>query len=333
VDVRTSVPLAPLTTFHIGGPARHLVEARTEEDLEAALAYARERQLPLFILGAGSNILVGEAGFDGMVIRMTMQNIRFEDDLLIADAGARWDEVVDAACARNLYGIENLAGIPGTVGGAVVQNIGAYGAELAPSFVYADVIMSTGEKRRLMASDARFAYRTSLFKEHPEIVIVSVALTLRSDGIPNVSYADLSRAADSGISLTNPTEVASAVRAIRAKKFPGAGEGGTAGSFFKNPVVEAREAEALRARFPELPAFAQPDGRIKLSLAWLLDHALSLKGYGTHAVRLYEKQPLVIVTREGARASDVDALANEIAFRVYDAFGVRIEREVQSVGA
>jgi UDP-N-acetylmuramate dehydrogenase len=334
VDVRTSVPLAPLTTFHIGGPARYLIEAATEADLEAALSYAREQHLPLFILGAGSNVLIGDGGFNGMVIRMRMQDMHLEDDLLAADAGARWDDMVDAACTRSLYGIENLAGIPGTVGGAAVQNIGAYGAELAPCFAYADVIVSaTGEKRRITRGEAHFAYRSSLFKEHPELVIVRIALLLSAHGEVNASYADLVRAKEAGVPLSTPAEVANAVRAIRAKKFPSADEGGTAGSFFKNPVVETAQAAALLERYPKLPAFPQKDGRVKLSLAWLLDHALSLKGHRIRSARLYEKQPLVIVADEGANASDVDALATDVATRVHDAFGIRIEREVEAIGA
>lgn len=338
MEVRTDVPLAPFTTFHIGGPARYFLEVTSEEELLEGIAYARKHALSLFILGAGSNILVNNDGFNGVVLHMRMQSVRIEEangqNILIADAGARWDDAVDAACVRGLFGIENLAGIPGTVGGALVQNIGAYGAELSSTFLYADIIdAKTGSARRITREEASFAYRTSVCKTHPELVIVRVALALSRDGAPDVRYADLARAVEQGVALRTPSDVARAVRDIRSRKFPSAGEGGTAGSFFKNPIIEAGRAAALVERFPELPHYPQDDGRVKVSLAWLLDHALSLKGYAQGPVRLYEKQPLVIVANAGARASDVDALANEIALRVHDAFGIDLEREVETIGA
>jgi len=336
-DFKDHVSLAPFTTFHIGGPARLFAEIHTEEDLKTAFALARERGLPLLVLGAGSNILVPDDGVDGVVARMLIDGISHidagEDELLVAGAGVSWDAVVDAAAARAVYGIENLAGIPGTLGGAVVQNIGAYGAELKDVFEYADVIDSTtGESRRILGSDAAFAYRTSLFKGHRDLVITSVALRLKKRSEPNVAYADLARARESGVPLATPSDIVRAVRDIRTLKFPsGAGEG-TAGSFFKNPVISSAQAEELRERFPGMPLFPQEDGRVKVALAWLLDHALSLKGHAEGSVRCYEKQPLVIVAQNGATARDVHAFVDRIAARVLAETGIAIEREVESFG-
>lgn len=336
-DVKSQVPLAPLTTFHIGGPARLFAEIHAEEDLKVALALARERGLPLYVLGAGSNVLVPDAGVEGVVARMLIGGVAHEeageDELLVAGAGVLWDDVVDAASAREMYGMENLAGIPGTLGGAVVQNIGAYGAELKEVFEYADAIDSTtGESRRIRLDDAAFAYRTSLFKERRELVITRVALRLKKQALPNIAYADLARAQELGISLATPREIARAVRDIRALKFPSGVEEGTAGSFFKNPVISSAQAEALQKRFPGVPLFPQGDGRAKVALAWLLDHALSLKGYTEGAVRCYEKQPLVIVAQRDATAHDVHAFADRIARRVLAELGIAIEREVDSFG-
>lgn len=331
---KDQVPLAPLTTFHIGGPARLFADVHTEEDLRAAAALSRERGLPLVVLGAGSNVLVPDEGVEGVVAHMLIGGISCEDpELLVAGAGVPWDDVVDAAAAREIYGIENLAGIPGTLGGAVVQNIGAYGAELKDVFEYADVIDSTtGESRRIQLNEAAFAYRTSLFKEHRKFVITRAALRLKKRSLPNVAYADLVRVQGLGIPLTTPGEIARAVRDIRALKFPNSPLEGSAGSFFKNPVIASSQAEALRKRFPEVPLFPQKDGRMKVSLAWLLDHVLSLKGHAEGLVRCYEKQPLVIVAQRGATAHDVHAFAESVASRVLAEVGIAIEREVESFG-
>jgi UDP-N-acetylmuramate dehydrogenase len=332
-----SVPLAPFTTFHIGGAARVFIEAHSEKEIQEAIAYAHENNLSLYPLGAGSNLLVPDAGVEGVVLKMASHTIAFEkegdDTLLVADAGTPWGKVVGAASEQNLFGIENLAGIPGTIGGASIQNIGAYGAELADAFVYADCIDGiTGEKKRITRADAAFGYRASFFKAHRAVIITRVALRLSKNASPNIAYADLARAHESGISLSTPREISDAIRAIRAKKFPLSEKEGTAGSFFKNPIISPEQADLLRNHFPDIPLFPQDDGTIKITLAWLLDHALSLKGFSRGRVRLYEKQPLIIVARGGATATEVGALADEIAKRVFDATGIVIEREVEMFG-
>ncbi len=335
--MKEHVSLAPLTTLGVGGKARFFIEAHTEEDIEDAIVFARKLGLPFLTLGEGSNVLVPDAGIEGVVVKNVMRDTAFEDGgesvALVAGAGSLWDAVVNAAGARAIFGIENLAGIPGSLGGAVVQNIGAYGAELANTFEYADVIdTTTGKRRRITHSEAAFAYRTSFFKERRECVIVRVALRLARRATPNISYPDLARARASGESLATPIEIARAVRAIRAKKFPQNVEEGTAGSFFKNPIIPRELADSLAQRFGGLPLFPQADGRVKISLAWLLDKALSLKGYAKGRARLYEEQPLVIVANVGATAAEVDALAHEVAERVLKATGITIEREVETFG-
>ncbi len=335
--ISKNVQLAPLTTFHIGGSAQFFIEAYAEKDVEDAIAYVRENKLPLHPLGGGSNILVPDNGVNGVVLKMSMRDIAYENDgdemLLIADAGAVWEDVVDSATARGLFGIENLAGIPGTIGGAAVQNIGAYGAELKDVFAYADVINSTtGLSERITHNNASFAYRSSFFKMHREYIITRVALLLTPHGVPNIAYPDLLRAHADNTSLTTPDEIARTVLAIRALKFPQDAQQGTAGSFFKNPIIPHELANALKERFPDMPAFPQQNGSVKISLAWLLDHALSLKGFSVGNARLYEKHPLVIVTRAGARAAEVDALAYEVGEKVFAATGIRIDREVEIFG-
>ena len=331
------VPLAPLTTLGVGGTARFFIEVHTEEDIENAITFAQQQNLPLCTLGGGSNILVPDEGIKGVVLKMAMRDISIEDGdenvMLVAGAGATWDEVIDTVGARGIFGIENLAGIPGTIGGAAVQNIGAYGAELSDVFAYADVIDSAVRARkRVTRADAAFAYRTSFFKKHPEVIISRITLCLTKQAKPNLAYADVARAHGAGTPLTTPREIARAIRAIRAKKFPYVPGEGTAGSFFKNPVVSAELAASLAKRFSGLPTFPQDDGTVKIPLAWILDRVLSLKGYTVGPVRLYEEQPLVIVARKGATTMDVDALARDVTTRVLAATGISIEREVETFG-
>ncbi len=331
MGIREAEPLRAHTTFKLGGPATLFAQAEDIDDLQQAAALASERGLPLKVLGGGSNLLVPDEGVEAIVVRYAPREVTIEDELLIAAAGARWDEVVRAAARAGLWGIENLAGIPGTVGGAVVQNIGAYGAELSETFAYAEVFdRMTGMRRRVFKEDARFAYRMSAFKQSRQYIVLSAAFMLSRTPAPRLDYKDLRAAYESGELLASPDEIAQAVRAIRAKKFPDLSKEGTAGSFFKNPVIPASVAEDLLARYPLLPHFAQPERTVKLSLAWLLDHALSLKGFSMGGARLFERQPLVIATDASATAHDVDALAREVALRVHDAIGVTIEREVET---
>jgi UDP-N-acetylmuramate dehydrogenase len=337
MNAKAYASLAPYTTFHIGGPARFLIEAHNDEDIKDTIAFARDQHLPLCPLGGGSNLLVRDQGVEGVVLWVKFDGITFEinedETLCIAGAGVPWDTVVDAVGARGIFGIENLAGIPGTVGGAAVQNIGAYGAELAQVFAYADTInMVTGEHGRIEVTDAAFAYRTSLFKQRHDLLITQVAVRLKKNAKPNFSYADLSQVVRSGALLATSIEIARAVRSIRAQKFPQDPEEGTAGSFFKNPIISLELSASLSKHFPGLPTFPQPDGQVKIALAWVLDHVLSLKGYSTGEVRLYEKQPLVIVARPPATAADVDTFAQDIAERVFKTIGVSIEREVETFG-
>ncbi len=337
MNVREHVLLAPFTTLGVGGQARFFIEAFTPEDVEEAIAFARKEHLPFFVLGGGSNVLVPDAGIPGVVIRMRMQHVSIEESedrlVITADAGVAWDDIVAAAGTRGFFGIENLAGIPGTAAGAAVQNIGAYGAELSPVFAYADVIDTpSGVHTRITRDEAAFAYRTSFFKKNPNIVIIRVALSLSKESKAHILYPDVAKAHAAGVPLTTPVEIAFAIRFIRARKFPHGDGQGSAGSFFKNPVVSREAATSLCARFPGLPSFPQGKDMMKLPLAWILDHVLSLKGYAMGPVRLYEEQPLVIVAKSGATAADVDALACVVAARVQEATGIALEREVETFG-
>ncbi|KND50746.1 MAG: UDP-N-acetylenolpyruvoylglucosamine reductase [Parcubacteria bacterium C7867-001] len=335
--VREHVPLRSLTTFKVGGEARYVIECSTEEDAHTALAFIRERSVPFYVLGEGSNVLASDEGYEGAIIHMQAQQRSDREDsefvYLTAGAGYSWDTLVDEACARGLWGMENLAGIPGTVGAAPVQNIGAYGAELVHIFDCARVLhVETGIVEVFRTEDCAFGYRDSRFKHDSSFIILEVTLKLSKSGAPSLSYPDLLRAQEESVDLSTPAAIAAAVRAIRSRKFPDLSLVGTAGSFFKNPVVSEEEYAALVEKYGLIPSFPSTQG-VKIPLAYILDKILGLKGFRNGNVFLFENQPLVVVAENNASANDIDAFANEIASRVYDATNIRIEREVRKLSS
>lgn len=329
-------PLRAHTTLRVGGPARFLARCATEADVREALAFAEAQRLPWRVLGEGSNVLADDAGFAGVVLRMELPGISISSQedgavLVTAGAGVSWDALVRAAATRALWGIENLAGIPGTVGAAPVQNIGAYGSEVKDTIASVRVLDTTcGQVRELLSEACAFGYRESTFKHDPALIILSVTFRLARVGEPALAYKDLQQAKTSGVALTTPSEVGEAVRAIRARKFPDLREHGTAGSFFKNPTIAHEVFARLRMQYPELPGFPNEMG-VKVPLAFILDRVLGLRGYREGKVWLFAAQPLVLVADAGATASAIDAFANDIARRVHDATGISIEREVRNI--
>ncbi|HYE23342.1 MAG TPA: UDP-N-acetylmuramate dehydrogenase [Candidatus Paceibacterota bacterium] len=332
MQLREHVPLSLLTTFKIGGKARYVAECKTVNDVADAVAFAKREDLPYVPLGEGSNLLAPDAGYPGVIIHLRIPDLSVRDDgLLVAGAGVVWDQAVRQAGLRGLWGIENLAGIPGTIGAAPVQNIGAYGAELADTLVHVDAYNArTNEHIRLTAKECALGYRESRFKREPELIITSVTLQLSRDGGPRIDYKDLATRALAGERLTTPKEIAAVVRSVRSLKFPDLREYGTGGSFFKNPIISDKEYEALSARYKGMPGFPVLGG-VKVPLAWILDNVLALRGYALRNASLFERQPLVLVAHRGASASDIDALALDVAKKVFDATGIHIEREVRSL--
>lgn len=327
--------LATLTTFKAGGPAAVVAHIATIDDLREALALARDRNLPYYPLGEGSNVLASDTGYDGMILRMELPGIEFIEDgdttRLIAGAGVRWDDVVTEAAERSLWGIENLAGIPGTMGAAPVQNIGAYGAELSHVVREVEVYdVTTDALHTLAATDCALGYRDSRFKHEPHLLITKVTLSLSKTPAPRITYGDLLKAQEAGDDMTTPKAIGAVVRSIRAKKFPDLAVAGTAGSFFKNPILTQEKYDELVHRFGPVPQFPNPDG-IKVPLAFILDKALALRGFRLAHAHLFGAQPLVLVLDAGGSAQEAEALACEVEKRVYDATGITIEREVRTL--
>lgn len=342
MELREHIPLTTLTTLRVGGVARFVADCASIIDIREAIAFARERDLPHAVLGGGSNVVAEDAGFAGVLLRIAIPGIEYGDadpDGIVrvtAGAGVSWDELVASAVSRDLWGLENLAGIPGTVGAAPVQNIGAYGAELANTLVYVDALDTRADTTvRIMNEDCAFGYRESRFKSEPHLIITHVAFALSAQGTPAVAYKDLALLADSGVALDTPEAIAAAVRQVRARKFPDLALYGTAGSFFKNPVITADAYNVLTERYGDVPSYSAPRGdaspeEVKIPLAFILDHILGLKGHQSGHVSLFANQPLVLVTDGEATAREVDAFADDIATRVFDATGIAIEREARA---
>jgi UDP-N-acetylmuramate dehydrogenase len=347
LNIRENIPLAPLTTFQVGGPARYFTEAHTEREVQDAVTYAADRRLPLFVLGGGSNLVVADAGFPGVVIKIGLRGIRMESDAIYhAAAGENWDSFVAGTVSRNQAGLECLSGIPGSVGGTPVQNVGAYGQEVSQTIAGVRVLEPlTGKIRELDSAACGFAYRTSIFNttHREKYIVLEVIYRLHSDCRPNIQYADVKKVfTDAGNISPTLQEVRDAVRAIRQSKamllVSGDEDCRSAGSFFKNPVVTAAEADRVQAlaaqRVPgkALPRYPAQDGKVKLAAAWLVEQAGFSKGYSRGPVGISRKHTLAIVNRGGAKAQDIVALKDEVQKKVLDVWGVQLHPEPVFVG-
>jgi UDP-N-acetylmuramate dehydrogenase len=337
------VPLAPYTTFQIGGPARWFAEAASEDDIAAGIAFAAERQLPLFVLGGGSNLLVSDAGFSGLVLRIALEGITSIQEngrvIVSSAAGEDWDGLVAYAVDAGYAGFECLSGIPGTVGGTPVQNVGAYGQEVAQTIVTVRAFdRATGVFVDLSAAACGFSYRRSIFNtaQKERYIVSRVDYALHENGPANFVYADLARyfAAKKQASPTL-AEVREAVRTIRAQKgmllVDGNADCRSAGSFFKNPVVPATVldslAEELGVEKRSIPAYPAQHGEVKLSAAWLIERAGFQKGYALGKAGVSSRHTLALINRGGAGAADIIALRDQVTDAVASRFGVRLEPE------
>lgn len=338
MNILEHVRLAEYTTLRIGGPARFFCNVTNEDELHEAVTFAHNKKLPIFILGSGSNILMSDAGFDGLVIKMEITGMDFDnkiDNITVSvGAGEQWDSFVENVVERGLFGVENLSAIPGTVGAAPVQNIGAYGSE-ASQVITKVRVLDTNKMNFLDISnkDCDFSYRESLFKKNKgKYIITRVEFMLTKKGKANIEYKELSDYfSKKGVTDPNLKEVRSAVIDIRWAKLPDWKLWGTAGSFFKNPIISADKFIILKKMYPELPGFSETDGRVKISLGWILDKVCHVKGMSKGNVGVYEKQALVLVTKPGATAEEVVSLANDLMVMVKEKTGIDIEGEVEWV--
>lgn len=329
------VSLSELTTLRVGGLARYVLVCTSRADIEEAVRFCELHALPFTVLGGGSNVLANDSGFSGAVLRIDIQGCNYTEEgehiLVTAGAGVAWESLVEAVTTRALWGIENLAGIPGTVGAAPVQNIGAYGTELKNIFSNATVYdAKTHVWSVYTVTDCAFSYRDSVFKHNRSLIIAEVTFSFTKEGSPQLGYSDLRTLERDGKDTSTSHNIAAHVREIRSHKFPNLDDVGTAGSFFKNPILSSEDFLELCNRFGSIPSFPVAAG-VKIPLAFILDHILHLRGYQKGKVSLYGNQPLVLVVETGATAREVDEFAKEIEKKVFDATHIRVEREVQKI--
>jgi UDP-N-acetylmuramate dehydrogenase len=345
LDPQPDVDLAPLTTLGIGGAARWFVPAGTAEDVAAAHGWATAHGVELFVLGGGSNLVVADRGFDGLVTHVAVRGVDFvrdgDETIVRAGAGEPWDELVASAVDRGLAGIECLSGIPGSVGGTPVQNVGAYGQEVADTIERVAAFDRRQQNLVTLANaECRFEYRMSRFKREDagRFVVCDVTFRLRP-GAPTATYPDVRRHLEQHrIATPTVADARVAVLDIRRRKGmvidPGDPDTRSVGSFFMNPIVAADVYRHVAAESPggQAPGFTLPGGSVKIPAAWLIEHAGFAKGYGTGRAGLSTKHPLAIVNRGGAMARDVLTLAVQIKRRVVDRFGIALYPEPVFVG-
>jgi UDP-N-acetylmuramate dehydrogenase len=341
VEIAERVALAPHTTMALGGPARFFVHARYDADVRAAWAWARERHVPLRVLGGGSNVVVDDAGVDGLVIHVDTRGIDWREtadavEVTVA-AGEPWDDLVRCAVARDWAGLECMSGIPGRVGATPIQNVGAYGQEVSDTIATVHAIdRASGETVSLPAPECGFAYRDSRFKsgEPERWIVLGVTYRLRPGGAPAVKYDELAKhLAARGPARPTLERVRESVIEIRRAKSmvldPADPNRRSCGSFFTNPIVTPAHADkvAARAGVATMPRWAQADGTVKLSAAWLIERAGFRRGERAGAVGLSTRHTLAIVCHEGARAADVAGFARRIRDTVAERFDVRLVPE------
>jgi UDP-N-acetylmuramate dehydrogenase len=338
--LQENLPLSAWTTLGVGGPARYFLNAASEQDVVDSLDYAKRRNIPVFVLGGGSNLLVADRGFDGLVLRIGLKGVAWEGPQLRVAAGEDWDEVAAVCVDRGLGGVECLSGIPGLAGGTPVQNVGAYGQEIADVLVRVRALdRQTESAVELSRQDCGFAYRSSIFNttHKNRYIVLSITYELQEHAAPHVKYPDLLRRFEGKAAPPTLVEVRQAVREIRASKGMLIVEGDpdcrSAGSFFKNPILSEEEYARLQSSAQEaVPRYPAGTGKVKTSAAWLIERAGFKKGFDIGPVGVSTKHTLALVNRGGAKASDIVRLAREIRKGVEDAFGIRLLPEPVFVG-
>ena len=333
--------LSSFTTLRVGGPARKIVHAHSEAELIEFVKAADSAKEPILILGGGSNLLISDAGFAGTVIRVESKGNALDYDacsggMIEVSAGEDWDKFVEISIEKGFADLESLSGIPGTVGGAPIQNIGAYGHEVSETIARVKTYdRSKGEVKTFTNAECKFSYRNSIFKEQPgKYVILTVTFQLRkgAKSLP-IAYAELAKQLSVNIGdQVEVTKVRQAVLKLRASKgmlINLENEINSAGSFFVNPILSKSAADKLPADAPRWP---QNDGKVKTSAAWLMEHSGVVKGEKLAGAQISNKHVLALTNSGDATAEDIIELAKRARKKVYEKFGIKLEAEVQLVG-
>lgn len=336
MKIEENAPLSKLTTLKAGGKARFFARIKKTEDLKEAFLFIKEKKIPFFILGGGSNILIDDKGFDGAVLKMeirgikrSVKNQRKDSEEFEVGAGVDWDSFVKLLCNASLWGAENLSGIPGTVGASVIQNIGAYGAEVKN--IISGVEVYDHKKSKLIFLKNRqchFGYRDSIFKKekNKHLIVTMVKFILSKKPSPNLGYKDLKEILPE--KTRDILKIRKTVISVRKKKFPDLALFGTAGSFFKNIIITKKEFTKIKSKFPEIVFYSAGGDLMKLSSASILDKILLLKGFKDGNVGLFQNQPLVLVNYGRAKASEIKSFVEKIKKKVFKKTGLKLEEEV-----
>ena len=335
MDVMTNISLKQYTTMKLGGEARYMATADSASDVVSLYRNARKENLPIFVLGGGSNVITHDEVFEGIVLLNKIKGFEVisetdETTDVKIGAGEVWDEVVEKAIGLGLQGIEAMSGIPGTAGAAPVQNVGAYGQEIADTLISLEAYDSkTDTIVTISADECDFSYRNSIFrdKEKGRYCILNITLRLNKAEPKPPYYASLQRYIDENdIREVNLSVIRVAVLNIRSEKLPDPAELPSAGSFFKNALVEKWKLEELQREYSDIPNYAMSDGKYKIPTGWLIDKA-GLRGYRSHGMRVYEKNALVLVNDSATGYDDLAAIREEIVQIIFDKFGIKIEQE------
>lgn len=335
MELKTDEQIKKLNTFGVDVKAKKFAEIHSIDDLRDIRNYLSENPQEFTVIGGGSNVLFKD-NYSGLLLRMMITGLNVRDDdedyfVVKAGAGEVWHSFVRKMLDANMPGLENLAYIPGTVGAAPIQNIGAYGMEAAEFIDSVECFdMETGEVRELSNHDCDFSYRCSAFKkpENHRLVITGVTFKLPKKWVPNTSYKALAEEIEiNAFPELSAQDIYSCVVSLRRRKLPSPVKFGNAGSFFKNPVVDRETFTDLLRSNPSLVSYPLAGGRYKLSAAWLIDNA-GLRGYRMGDVGVWEKQPLVIVNYGNATGEDIYAVAQDVRLRVKNCFGVKLQPEV-----
>ena len=335
MDVMTNISLKQYTTMKLGGETRFMVTADSPGDVVSLYRNAKNENLSIFVLGSGSNVITHDEVFEGIVLLNKIKGFEVisetdETTNVKIGAGEVWDEVVEKAIGLGLQGVEAMSGIPGTAGAAPVQNVGAYGQEIADTLISLEAYDSkTDTIVTISADECDFSYRNSIFrgKEKGRYCILNITLRLNKAEPKPPYYASLQRYIDENdIREVNLSVIRVAVLNIRSEKLPDPAELPSAGSFFKNALVEKWKLEELQREYSDIPNYAMSDGRYKIPTGWLVDKA-GLRGYRSHGMRVYEKNALVLVNDSASGYDDLAAIREEIVQIVFDKFGIKIEQE------
>ena len=337
--MKTNVNLRPYNSFGFDAIAKYFVEINTIDDLQTLIQSGVLQKHKTLILSGGNNILFQKDVFDGLVVYINTKGIDIpredENEVVVrAQAGEDWPDFVRFCVGKGWHGLENLAHIPGKVGAAPVQNIGAYGMELKDSFLQCKALdLTTGETKVFTQENCRFGYRESIFKHElkGQYVITSVDFLLKKNAPLNLEYGNIKAYLEqNGIGSPSLQQLHDAICAIRDAKLPDMKQIGSAGSFFKNPVISIEQFEALQQQYPNIPHYPDTEGMVKVPAGWLIEQA-GWKGWRDEHVGVYDKQALVLVHYGGGKGQDIVELAHKIQDSVEKKFGIRISPEVNFV--